>query len=202
MAKDTENTILDVARQEFVQNGFAATRMQEIADKAGINKAMLHYYFRSKEKLYQEIISQTLNRVIPIFAQSLDQDGDFWTKLERVVGTYVKLLIKEPDLPFFIMSELSQKRESFIIELKKRAQYFPAMRKFIMQIMEEQSTGKLREVPPVHIVLNIMGLCVFPFIAKPIFCTIMDIPEEDFKELMQDRVNVIMDFMHHALKVD
>jgi TetR/AcrR family transcriptional regulator len=201
MAKNTEQIILEVARKHFVQNGFAGARMQEIADEAAINKAMLHYYFRSKEKLYHEIISQTLDTVIPNFAAALKTEGSFWEKAEKVVNTYIEMLIKNPDLPFFIMSELSQKRERFIEELKKRAQFFPAMQSFLRQIMVDIEEGKIRQVAPVHLLLNIMSMCVFPFIAKPVFCTVMELPEAEFEDLMKERVEAILDFLKHALKV-
>ncbi|MEO1434911.1 MAG: helix-turn-helix domain-containing protein, partial [Bacteroidota bacterium] len=67
MRSETENRILEIARSEFVKNGFSGTRMQAIADKAEINKAMLHYYFRSKEKLYREIFQDILNTMVPRF---------------------------------------------------------------------------------------------------------------------------------------
>ena len=201
MAKDTEQIILEVARKHCVQNGFAGTRMQEIADEAEINKAMLHYYFRSKDKLYHEIISQTLDTVIPNFAAALRTDGGFWEKVEKVVKTYIEMLIKNPDLPFFIMSELSQKRERFIEELKKRAQFFPAIQSFLQQMITDMEKGKIRQVAPVHLLLNIMSMCVFPFIAKPIFCTVIELPDAEFENLMKERVEEILDFLRHALKV-
>ncbi|MEZ4883344.1 MAG: helix-turn-helix domain-containing protein [Chitinophagales bacterium] len=202
MAKDTEQLILEAARQQFVQNGFAATRMQEIADEAGINKAMLHYYFRTKEKLYQEIIGQILNTVIPQFAKAMEYQGTVMEKIEEVVHTYISVLTEYPDIPFFIMSELSQKRESFIVELKKRAQFSPVILAFMSQMQQEMNEGKIRKIPPVHLLLNILAMCAFPFMAKPIFCNIMNIPENNFDQLMQQRKEVIVDFVRNALEVN
>ncbi|MFT5383242.1 MAG: TetR/AcrR family transcriptional regulator [Saprospiraceae bacterium] len=201
MAKDTEQIILEVARKQFVQNGFSATRMQEIADEAGINKAMLHYYFRSKEKLYKEILVHTLNYMIPKFAGALEAPGSFWEKVERLIETYTVTLIAQPDIPFFIMSELSQQREGFVEELKKRASYFPAVQNFIIQIHTEMETGKIKKMAPLHLFLNIMGMTIFPFIAKPVFCTIFNFPDKDFESLMNERKEVILDFVKSALKV-
>ena len=202
MAKDTEQIILEVARKQFVQNGFAGTRMQEIADEAGINKAMLHYYFRSKEKLYKEILVHTLDYMIPKFAEALGTPGTFWEKMEAIVETYTTTLIGQPDIPFFIMSELSQQREGFVEELKKKASYFPAVQNFIIQMNMEMEAGKIKEMPPIHLFLNIMGMTVFPFMAKPIFCTIFNVPDKDFESLMSERKTVILDFIKNALRVD
>ncbi len=201
MAKDTEQIILEVARQHFVKNGYAGARMQEIADEAGINKAMLHYYFRSKEKLYHEIISQTLEYIIPRLAAALQSEGDFWEKTERVVHTYIEMLIENPETPSFIMSELSQERERFIKELKSRTANFPAVKTFIKDMMTAMQEGQIRTLPPIHLLLNIMSMCVFPFIAKPVFCTLMEYPENRFEDLMKEREKQVMDFLRHALRV-
>lgn len=202
MAKETENTILKVARKQFIQRGFAATRMQEIADEAGINKAMLHYYFRSKEKLYQEIIGLALDATIPKFAAAMEQEGQLMERVEHVVDIYISTLIEQPDIPIFIMHELSQKRERFVEELKRRARYFPAVQSFMVHMMAEMKAGKIREISPIHLFLNIMGMTVFPFIAKPVFCTVLEVSEQNFEQLMKERKAAIMDFVSAALKLD
>ncbi|MFK7770814.1 MAG: TetR/AcrR family transcriptional regulator [Saprospiraceae bacterium] len=202
MAKVTEQEILEIARKHFVRKGFAGARMQEIADEAGINKAMLHYYFRSKDKLYHEIIKQTLNFMIPKLANAISQEGNFWEKIERLINTYIDTLTEHPDIPFFIIAELSQKRERFIEELKNKSSHFPAAQKFVMEMMNEMAQGNIKEFPPIHLFLNIVGMTVFPFMAKPVFQTIFEVSEKDFEQLMQLRKKVILDFVKSALKTD
>ena len=199
MAKDTEKIILEVARKQFVTNGFAGARMQSIANEAGINKAMLHYYFRSKEKLYNEIIKQTLDNIIPRFAKAIDSEGGFWEKLETIIETYIDTLSEHPEIPIFVMSELSRQREDFIEEVKKRTAYFPAVKLFMKDMMEEMQQGNIRMMAPQHLFLNIIGMTVFPFIAKPIFCTVFQVPEQQFSTLMQERKKVIFNFVKDAL---
>jgi len=199
MEKSTEEKILEVARKQFVSKGYAATRTQDIADEAGINKAMLHYYFRTKEKLYEEIVKNTLDNLVPKVAGALLKKGDIWEKLEHIIDTYINELIEHPEIPIFVMGELTQKREQFVNQLKKRAGYFPAMQAFMMEMMQAMGEGKIRQILPHHLVLNVMGMTVFPFIAKPIFCTIMELPEKDFENLMRERKQVIMDFLRAAL---
>lgn len=201
MAQDTESTILEVARKHFVQNGYAGARTQEIADEAGINKAMVHYYFRTKEKLYQEVVVHTLNQLIPKIAKAMESDGTFEQRLEKIVATYIDVLTEQPDIPFFIMSELSQKRERFVEELKKRSSNFPSIYSFIAQMMEDMEAGKIRAMPPHHLLLNIISMTVFPFMAKPVFLTLLDLPEESFRTIMEERKVVIIDFIKHALRV-
>lgn len=202
MAEDKEQLILEVARKQFVQKGYAATKMQNIAEEAQVNKALLHYYFRSKEKLYHEIIVKTLDKMIPRFAAAMSIEGDFWTKVDNLVNTYVSLLVTEPDIPFFIMSELSQEQDRFVNELRLRAHYFPAAQGFMMSMQEEMAAGRIKQFPPLHLLLNIMSMTVFPFIAKPVFCTIFNFEEEAFNSLMEERKTMIMNFLRAALKPD
>jgi AcrR family transcriptional regulator len=202
MEKDTEKNILKVARKHFVQKGFAATRTQEIADEVGVNKALVHYYFRTKEKLYLEIVKQVLDSMVPRVARAMSTEGDFWERVEAVVETYTSVLIKEPDTPFFIMSELSQQRERFVAELQKRAAFFPAIQQFLIKMQEAMATGEIKDIPPVHLMLNIISMTVFPFMAKPVFCTIFSFSESDFTNLMMERKAFIMSFLRGALAPD
>jgi AcrR family transcriptional regulator len=202
MADTTEQLILNTARKHFVNNGFAATRMQEIADEAGINKAMVHYYFRSKEKLYSEIIGHTLDAILPKLSKAMSTPGTFWEKLDAIVSIYVKTLTDQPEIPFFVMSEISQKRERFVSELKKRSSFFPAVQSFLAQMHEEMEAGRMRIIPPFHLFLNIMGMTIFPYMSKPIFITVLDVGEAQFEELMKERKEVIINFIKHALIVE
>lgn len=202
MQKDTEQIILDTARKHFIQKGFSSTRMQEIADEAGINKAMLHYYFRTKDKLYRGIINQILRFVIPKFAGAISKEGTFWERVETIVDVYIDTLSENPDFPVFMMLELSQKQESFIEELQKHAGTFAAVHSFVQEMMMEMQAGKIKQMNPAHLLLNILGMTVFPFMAKPIYSTIFQTSEEDYRKMMQERKIVIVDFLKSALRVE
>lgn len=200
MQESTELHILNTARKHFVRNGFAGTRMQEIADDAEINKALLHYYFRSKAKLYEEVIDTTLDTLIPPLVKAMGQSGSFAERLDRIIEAYITNLIKQPDIPIFMISELSQRQESFIGKIKKRTEFFPAIQSFILQMSIEMDEGIIRKMAPMHLFLNIVGLIVFPFIAKPIFQIVLDVDQIEFESLMCERKEVVMEFVVAALK--
>ncbi len=199
MKKTTESHILNTARKHFVRNGFAGTRMQEIADEAEINKALLHYYFRSKRKLYEEVIDASLHVLLPPLAAAMGRAGTFEERLEGVIQTYFTTLLAHSDIPVFIISELSQRQESIIEKIKAHSEFFPAIQSFILQMSIEMEDGTIRKMPPMHLLLNIVSLIVFPFIAKPVFQTIFDIEQTDFENLMQERKAIVMDFIQKAL---
>ncbi len=199
MELDTATHILNVAKKHFVQNGFAATRMQDIADEAGINKALLHYYYRSKDKLYQEIVSSQLAIIAPRLSEALSTDKPLWDKLESLVNTYITTLLEHPELPLFIMTELSQKKESFIVELKKSNSLFPAFQKLLAEMEAEMDAGRIVSIPPFHLFLNVISLSVFPFMAKPLFTNLFEVPDTVFEVMMNERKSIIINFLKNAL---
>ncbi|HKK73427.1 MAG TPA: TetR/AcrR family transcriptional regulator [Saprospiraceae bacterium] len=199
MNKTKEQIILEVARVQFVKNGYAATRTEEIAQEAGVTKAMVHYYFRTKERLFDEIVRHIFANSLSKLAKSINQKLPIWEKIELIVDSYIEILLKEPDIPFFIMYELSQKRESFVAELQKRRDQLPDIAGFLSQIQEEIDQENWHPMPAPQILLNIMSMTIFPFIAKPIFNTVLELPEPVFEQMMRERKPFIMSFLKQAL---
>ena len=202
MPETTELNILNKAKEVFMQKGFAGARMQEIADAAGINKAMLHYYFRSKEQLFKVIVEEILQNLIPQLGDALAGEGSVVEKLEKVIRLYISIIGENPFVPMFVLHELSQNRTAFISTMKKKAARFPNFPAFFMQIMQEQAAGKIKSIPPIHLVMNVLGMVIFPFIARPMVINLIGIPEEQFEEMMHERADVVVAFMKAALKVD
>jgi len=199
MNKTKEQIILEVARVQFVKNGYAATRTEEIAQEAGVTKAMVHYYFRTKERLFDEIVRHIFANSLSKLAKSINQKLPIWEKIELIVDSYIEILLEEPDIPFFIMYELSQKRESFVAELQKRRDQLPDIAGFLSQIQEEIDQENWHPMPAPQILLNIMSMTIFPFIAKPIFNTVLELPEPVFEQMMRERKPFIMSFLKQAL---
>jgi TetR/AcrR family transcriptional regulator len=197
----TEERILAAAKTVFTQKGYAGTRMQEVADTAGINKAMLHYYFRSKEKLFRVILSEALNVLAPVVLRVLKSDKDVLGKLEDMVNNYLQILLDRPHLPLFVMHELSQNQGSFVTEMMKSQNTQPYVMAFFQQVIEEGEQGKIRKVDPIHLMMNTMSMIVFPFISWPMITTATGIPEEMFQPLLEQRKAQIMDFLRAALAV-
>ncbi len=199
MQVDTEQSILITAQKHFMERGFRATRMQEIADEVGINKAMLHYYFRSKDKLYRKVVGYTLGELVPKIAAVMGSQLPFWEKIELIVSTYIDLLTSRPNLPAFVMNELASKNEAFTNELKQHAAQFSSIQVFILQIHQEMEAGRIKNYNPMQLMLNVMGLTIFPFMAKPIFTTIFSVGDPHFESMMQERKVLIVEFLKSAL---
>lgn len=198
----TENKILEAARKVFVRKGMAGARMQEIADEAGINKALLHYYFRSKDKLFQKIFESTLDEIAFNVKGALKSECSIFEKLEQFIGAYTKVIMANSYLPMFVLNEMNQNPERLQKILRER-ELIGEFLEFITQFSYEINNGKIRPIHPSHLMLNIMGLIIFPFAVRP---TVEPMLKEhiglDYESLLAERKQVVYDFIYNALKIN
>ena len=192
----TEEKIKEAARKVFLQKGYAATRTRDIAEEAGFNLALLNYYFRSKEKLFDIIMLETMQNFLHSVREILsDEHTSLQEKLERLVERYIDVLIKNPEMPFFILNEVRQDPKKLVskIGLKQKL----AETYFIQQIREV--AGKELAMHPMQIIMNLMGMIVFPFIAKPIVQHMGNLDQDAFNALMEERKKLIPIWLHGVL---
>ena len=186
----TEERIKAAARKVFHQKGFAGTRTRDIAEEAGINHAMLNYYFRSKEKLFGIVMMETMAQFFKGVSLMLnDESTSLDEKIDLIVSNYVDLLLKEPELPTFILNEVRPNPQAFVEQnpIKEALTHSVLTR----QYAEAVARGEITEPNLMQAILNVIGLVIFPFIAKPILTSIINIPEEQYKALMLQRKTLI-----------
>ena len=201
MEPTTEEKILEAARAVFMNKGFAAARMQEIADQAEINKGLLHYYYRSKDKLFRAVFDEAFAKFASGINQVFEAEIPLFEKIEQFVDRYMGLLIKNPGMPGFVVSELNQKGAAFAEELLSRKER-PNPIPLVMQIQEEVAQGNIKPVNPSGLVLNLLSLCVFPFLVRPMFRGMMQISEPMYDKLMEERTREVAEFVISAIKKD
>ncbi len=161
----TEELILEAARKVFARKGLEGARMQEIAEEAGINKALLHYYYRNKEKLFDLVFQEVFSKLVGSIAYTLNEDIPLVSKLEIFIDRYMELLKNNPFFPGFIITEIHRDPERIVkIFHEKETPIYRFME--LMHIEMEQ--GHIRKVDPRHLLVHIISLCVFPFVARPI----------------------------------
>ena len=186
----TEDRIKAAARKVFHQKGYAGTRTRDIAEEAGINHAMLNYYFRSKEKLFEMVMMETMAQFFKGVNLMLnDESTSLNEKIDLIVSNYVDLLLKEPELPTFILNEVRPNPQAFVEQnpIKEALTHSVLTR----QYAEAVARGEITEPNLMQAILNVIGLVIFPFIAKPILTSIINIPEEQYKALMLQRKTLI-----------
>ena len=194
----TEERIKAAARKVFHQKGFAGTRTRDIAEEAGINHAMLNYYFRSKEKLFEMVMMETMAQFFKGVNLMLnDESTSLDEKIDLIVSNYVDLLLKEPELPTFILNEVRPNPQAFVEQnpIKEALTHSVLTR----QYAEAVARGEITEPNLMQAILNVIGLVIFPFIAKPILTSIVNIPEEQYKALMLQRKTLIPQWIKATL---
>jgi AcrR family transcriptional regulator len=194
-----ENKILQAAWEVFLEKGFSGARMQEIADRAGINKALLHYYFRNKQTLFGAVFETSAGKFFPRMREILNSDEPLIQKIESFIDSYLEMLIQNPKVPGFIISEMNRNPDmiaAFILVHDNR----PDPGKFFLQVQEESAAGRIRPIHPAHLMLNIMSACIFPFIGKTMFRTITGITESAYDEILRERKSEVSRLILHSLK--
>ncbi|MEO6902250.1 MAG: TetR/AcrR family transcriptional regulator [Bacteroidia bacterium] len=195
----TEAKIKIAARLVFHRKGFAATRTRDIAEEAGINLALLNYYFRSKEKLFELIMFETMIGFMQSMASVFnDEKTTFVKKIELLANNYIDLITKEPEMPLFILSEMRSKPDDFYKKMPMGEIIMNSV--FITQFQNAVADKKITESNPLHFMMNFMGLIVFPFAASPLLKKIGNIQDDSFNKLMQERKKKIPIWIKAMLK--
>lgn len=200
----TEQKILEAANQVFIRKGYDGTRMADIAEEAGINKALLHYYFRSKENLFEKVFFQYSNKVIPnLDALIENKELNIFDKIEKFVSIYIDFLIENPNIPIFIFSEIHKNPAILLNRLKDPNSpiKMPNIHHLVWQFAEEAAKGKIKMTNPFHLLVNIVSMCIFPFIGRPMMQTVLNMSNDDFKGFMQSRKQEITRFVIDAIKI-
>lgn len=190
----TEEKIIDAARKLFTQKGFAATKTRDIAEEAGINLALLNYYFRSKQNLFQIIIEEKFDQLFgainPILSNS---EISLEEKIETLVTNYTNMLLGNDDLPLFVLSEI--KTNEFLIKrVRQNAEILSN------PVIEKQLKERGFTTTGFNFIMNVMSLTLFPFMSKPLFVTSGLIKEEEFVHFITERKKDIPTWVMNTLK--
>ena len=194
----TENGILNAAKKIFQQKGMVAARMQEIADEAGINKAMLHYYYRSKELLFEAVFTSAFSLLAPQLNAVLNDDSSVEDTIKNFTSNYTAFMLKHPYLPNFIIQELNR-NEDFIMKLKQNAS-FPNLEKFKAKVDDEVQLGILNPIAADQLFVNILALNIFPFLGKPLIKAFTDKDDAAFKHFVNNRKTDVATFIINSIK--
>lgn len=185
----TEEKIKEAARKLFTQKGFAATRTRDIAEEAGINLALLNYYFRSKQKLFDLIMMENFRQFLQgVTVHFHDEHMTVAERTERVVVAYIDFLTEFPDLPLFILNEMRGNPSRIVSRIHEEAS--PLRSKFLKQMQDAHKTGK-SALDPFHFVANLIGLTIFPFVARPVLQRVTGVSDEKFDAFMQERKKLV-----------
>lgn len=195
--QETEEQIFEAARKVFQRDGYYGARMQDIADEAGINKSMLHYYFRSKDKLFQQVYRKEMSKFMPVVLELLDSDQPLDQKIEDIIDAYYGHWKRNPKLIPFIIVEMNLNPERFRDFIKGKKHKFPT--KFDKQINEAVEKGEIMPIAPEQLLVSIVGVTLFPFIGKTMISTLFDFDEDAYQQFMTERKEQLPTFILNAI---
>ena len=204
--RDTEQRILEAAHAVFLRRGTAGARMQEIAKEADVNSALLHYYFRRKERLAEAVFQRAAMQLMPAVIRILGSDADLEAKVEQVVDVELQQLQKTPYLPGYILSELTHHpervRQLFATvtgvtptEIGRRV-----FKVLGAQINARVKAGRMHPIAPEQFAINLLALCVFPFAARPMVMALAGLDQAGFNHFIERRRRELAPFFLRALR--
>jgi len=198
----TRNKIMAAAWEVFVEKGYDGARMQEIANRAGANKAMIYYYFNSKDALFEAIIRETFGKLLSAFQGILSlKDIDIVTKIRKIVHTHLSFLSKHPHLVRLFLREIHS--DNPIVHRVLQELYLDRnlldLTDAIQEFQKAIDAGIIRPVDPVQTLWNFIGLDLFYFIARPMLVINWKDKMVDEQKLIREREESIVDLLLYGL---
>lgn len=196
--QNLEDKIIEVAKQLFVENGFENTNMTDIANAAGINRTTLHYYFRTKEKMFSAVFGSLVYSFLPRMHIIFQEDIPFIDKLNKILDEYMEIFLENPSLPKFILGEI-QRNISNLLEVMQELQFDTYLSSIKDVVLKEMEEGKLKKVPLPVVFLTFYSQMTFPFLAKDLIIALFYENEQDFYNFLQEWKSNVISQMENLL---
>ncbi len=198
--ENPEEIILKAASEIFMEKGYDGARMQEIADKAGLNKALLHYYYRSKDKLFRAVFNKVFQRLMDGLVSVFEENMSIFDTIRIFFKEHQEVLITYRHLPIFILNEL-QRDPNIVVDMFNTSRLENVRNTFLHRIEKEKEEGIiLQSIQPMELFINVLSLSVFPYAAKPLLSPIIGLNEAAFFDMMQARKDGLADFVIQSIK--
>jgi len=205
MEKDisTEERIKEAARKVFQEKGYGQARTRDIAEEAGINLALLNYYFRSKEKLFDIIMEESMQKVFDLIVGIVnDEKLGLSEKIDKMVNRYIDSLSENPNLPLFVLSEIQANPEKLIARVGI-TNNFIENNLFYKQIQEQIDKKGIKGFTPLHIFINLVSMAVFPVVGRPLLISLhAPMTSEEYGGFIDERKTLIPMWIKMMLKLD
>lgn len=203
---EAEQRILDAARRVFIRRGTAGARMQEIAEEAGVNQALLHYYFRSKDRLAERVFLEAAAQLFAALVPAVSDDAPLEVLIERFVHRYIDTVRQHPFIPGYVVSELHHHPER-VPQLLARATGTSAghlgraaVDGFRAKLAARVRTGEMRDVDARQFLVSVVGTVVFPFVARPVLCAALGLDDTGFDDFLEERRALLPGLLLNALR--
>ena len=198
--QDTRSKILSAAISIFREKGRDGAKMQEIADQAGINKAMLHYYFRTKDQLFEEVFKLTVVDFFSTVNGILFSAENLEVKIRRICETYISMAMDKPYMPVFIIAEMNRNPNGFFKKLFNEKQTKPDFIGFKKQVEEEIQLGNILSIKPMQLIMDILSLSLFPVVSRPMMQFVGGVGDKEYVQMMEERKKIIPEMIWASIQ--
>lgn len=196
---DLESRIIEQAEQLFLEKGFTATSMSEIAAKVGINRPTLHYYFRTKERMFDAVFGDIIQQIAPrVMEVVLNDRISLNTRIHFFVDEYYNMLLQHPYLPMFVIRELNRNTDSLVKAVRTTSLNI-TFESIMETIRREMVNGKIRRIPLEVIFHTFYGLLLFPFITRPLIDNNIITTGKTFEQTIEQWKPYVIDQITHLL---
>lgn len=183
---ETEARIITAAKALFIEKGYTDTSICEIAAAAGINRPALHYYFRTKERLFRAVFGPIVQKLVPqVLTIMLDRDKPIGRRMENVVDAYYELFRQQPDLPLFVVREINRDPDFLLLTLHS-LHAEAGFSRIARSLQQEMQEGSLRQVPVRTVFMTFYGLLTFPFLTRQLSSRVLRQPDEAFDDVLAE----------------
>jgi TetR/AcrR family transcriptional regulator len=197
---ETRERILDAAHAVFTRKGTAGSRTQEIAAEAGVNKALVHYYFGTKAALADAIFERAMGTIMPrIFAILADPDRSIEQKVPAIVREQIDFHSARPYLAGYLISEMHAEPERIARLFARRGGRVP-LEVLRRQLREGAKAGKIRQISAEQFVANLMGMLILPFAIRPALMEMLALDATRWRVFIEERRRLIPDFFMAGLR--
>jgi AcrR family transcriptional regulator len=201
---NVEKKIINAARLLFYKNGYEGTKMRSIADTAQVNLAMLHYYFRKKEAIFMIVFDEAFNSLFKRIHKSLLADVDFFERMRLLVSSYIDVASQNPELPLFVLHEVSKKPKLVMDIMNKHKQNNSTTADlgiFFAEVQKAIQNRLIKQIDPRVLFMDILSLTIFPYLSTSLLSPLFKDKKEQ-KQLLLKRKEHITEMLINTIKMD
>lgn len=196
----TEQLIKETAQQVFLKEGRMLATTQDIADAAGVNRTLLHYYFRSRDQLFDTVFVEALTELRSRIHDVIGSQLAFVPKIEALVQAFLEVLVQHPFLETFITLQINQQPERYEELFVQLPGGKERLKTFLKEIEREMERGTIPQMKPIQYFINLFALLAYPYIARPLLQKMFDLSDTAYKKILQERKTVVLALLLHQYK--
>ncbi len=197
-SQNTEERIFDAAIDAFCDHGYDGTKMQLIADKAEISKASLHYYFRSKDRLFEQVVRRLFSELITRVTGGLQPEDDIETIIRKLISGYISTFIKYKRQTYFIFSEM-MKHEKLVDKIIGGVMNIGNIHLIAKRLEAEKESGTIIDISAEHLLVNMISMSVYPIIAEPLVRRVFTMDKKEYDKFLEQRAEIVASFVLTAV---